>query len=65
MFSVIYPVTQNILTIYTFVFDIPYSSIIFILTAGSSGYFLVLIIDCSTCETHALDVLCTGISIGS
>jgi len=44
MFSVTYPVTQNILTIYTFVFDILYSSIIFILTEGSSGFFLVLII---------------------
>jgi len=67
MFSVTCPVTQNILTICTFVFDIPYSSIIFILqlTAGSSGHFLVLIMDCSICGSHALDVLCTSISIGS
>jgi len=65
MFSVTYPVTQNILTVYTFVFDIPYSSIIFILTAESSGYFLVLIIDCSICGSHALDILFTSISIGS
>ena len=33
-----------------------------ILTAGSFIHFLVLIIDCSICGSHALDDLCTIIA---